>query len=189
MLAPFEVDVTILRRRAEPLDPSTIPAQLQHRIHVDSFTTLHKHLPTTEVLILAAALTPETHGIIGSKEFSLLPGHAVVVNVARGEHIQTDALVEAIQKGTIAGAAVDVTAPEPLPDSHPLWNVKRNKDAKFEEELKPDGDEPNLIITPHTADTPAMITPLLKLRFVTNAKALLAGDGKFEGVVDTEHAY
>lgn len=188
MIAPFNVDVTVLRRRAEPLDESTVPAQLQGRIKVESFKTLHDHLPTTEVLVLAAALTPETRGIIGEKELSLLPGHAILVNVARGEHVQTDALVAALKSGQISGAGLDVTAPEPLPDSHPLWSIKRDANAKYDSELIPD-EIPNLIITPHTADTAAMVNPLLKMRFATNAKALLAGSGKFEGVVDTEHAY
>ncbi|CAO1613221.1 unnamed protein product [Sympodiomycopsis kandeliae] len=188
LLAPFDVQVTVLRRRAEPLDDSVIPPQLKSRLKVDSFKTLHDHLPSTEVLFLAAALTADTKGIIGAKEFEALPTHAVVVNVARGEHIQTDALVQAIQKGSVAGVGTDVTAPEPLPSDHPLWKVKREPNAAYEKELPPD-EFGNLIITPHTADTATMCGPLLKMRFATNAKALLAGDGKFEGVIDNEHAY
>lgn len=194
-IAPFEPEVTILRRKAEPLDEEVVPAALKGRIKVDSFTKLHDVLPHTEVLVIAAALTPDTTGIIGEKEFSLLPQHAILVNVARGEHVQTDALVNALKSGEIAGAGVDVTAPEPLPDNHPLWqlSVDPSQVDRIDAELRPDapnGDtRANLIITPHTADTPAMCAPLLVTRFATNAQALIRGDGKFEGVVDTEHAY
>ena len=51
-----------------------------------------------------------------------MPEHCWLVNVARGEHVVTDDLVRALAAGTIAGAALDVTDPEPLPDGHPLWD-------------------------------------------------------------------
>ena len=62
--------------------------------------------------------------------------HAWIVNVARGRHIVTDDLVEALRDGVIGGAALDVTDPEPLPPDHPLWTL------------------PNCIITPHVGNTP-----------------------------------
>ncbi|CAO1620388.1 unnamed protein product [Parajaminaea phylloscopi] len=194
-IAPFAPEVTVLRRKAEPLDDEVVPEQLKGRVTVDSFTKLHDILPKTEILVIAAALTPETKGMIGEKELSLLPSHGILVNVARGEHVQTDALVDALRNGTLAGAGIDVTAPEPLPDGHALWNLSVDpaKVDRIDPDLRPDGPNgdtrANLIITPHTADTQAMCAPLLVDRFATNAKALLRGDGKFEGVVDTEHAY
>lgn len=194
-IAPFVPEVTVLRRKAEPLDDEVIPEQLKGHIRVDSFTRLHDILPQTEVLVIAAALTPETTGMIGEKELCLLPAHAILVNVARGEHVQTDALVAALRNGTLAGAGVDVTVPEPLPEGHPLWDLSVNpaKIDKIDAELRPNGlhgdTRANLIVTPHTADTPAMVAPLLVNRFATNAEALARDDGRFEGVVDTEHAY
>lgn len=197
-IAPFSPHVTVLRRRSEPLDDAVVPEGLRRRVKVDSFKQLHDVLPKTEVLVIAAALTPETNGMIGAKELSLLPSHAILVNVARGEHVQTDALVEALRKGKLAGAGIDVTAPEPLPDGHPLWDVEVESEAALkgiDEELRPSGQaktggsRANVIVTPHTADTPAMIRPLLIMRFVANLKALKEGKGKFEGVVDNEHAY
>jgi phosphoglycerate dehydrogenase-like enzyme len=95
---------------------------------------------------------------------------AVLVNIARGGLVDTDALVAALQSGTIAGAGLDVTDPEPLPDGHPLW------------------DAPNLIITPHSADTPEMTAPLLAERIRANVEAFL-GDGRFVGVVDPKEGY
>ncbi|PWN18911.1 hypothetical protein BCV69DRAFT_53078 [Microstroma glucosiphilum] len=194
LLAPFEVDITILRRKAESLEEEVLPAYYRSsaagagRLSVRSFKELHSVLPSSDALVLAAALTPETHSIIGSLELSLLPKHAVLVNVARGEHVQTPALVDALQTGVISGAGLDVTSPEPLPEDHPLWSLQRHNDADFEEELQPD-KRGNLIITPHTADTPAMVRPLLVQRFVANVRALRGGEGRFEGVVDPVWAY
>ena len=81
---------------------------------------LHEVLPLTDVLVLVLALTAETTGIIDGPELDALPDHAVLVNVARGGHVVTDALVEALQGGRIGGAALDVTDPEPLPREHAL---------------------------------------------------------------------
>ena len=85
-------------------------------------------------------------------------------------HVHTDALVDALRNGAIAGAALDVTDPEPLPDGHPLW------------------DAPNCIITPHTADTWEMIMPLLAARIRANVAHFAAGE-PLEGVVDPAAGY
>ena len=74
---------------------------------------LHDVLPNTDLLVLALALTPKTSGIIAENEFALLPKNAWVINVARGKHIVTSDLVDALQNGSIGGAALDVTDPEP----------------------------------------------------------------------------
>ena len=87
-----------------------------------------------------------------------MPETAWLVNVARGGHIDTGALVEALGSGSIAGAALDVTDPEPLPDGHPLWDLA------------------NCIITPHTADTIEMVVPLLADRIRTNVRRLADGE-------------
>ena len=75
-----------------------------------------------------------------------------LVNVARGAHVVTDDLVDALRDGVIGGAALDVTDPEPLPDDHPLWSF------------------PNCIITPHVGNTPEMAQPLLTARIVDNLR-------------------
>src|SRR5205085_8077075 len=114
---------------------------------------------------LALALTPETTGIIGAGELALMDGDAWLVNVARGPHVVTDALVEALQSRQIGGAALDVTDPEPLPDGHPLWDLD------------------NCLITPHTADTPEMTAPLLAERVRENVGRLARGE-QLIGLVD-----
>ncbi|HEX4413752.1 MAG TPA: D-2-hydroxyacid dehydrogenase [Lacipirellulaceae bacterium] len=88
-------------------------------------------LPRVDILILAAPLTPVTRRMIDARRLALLPRGAVVVNVARGALVITDDLVAALESGHLAGAAVDVTDPEPLPRESRLWGL------------------PNVIITPH----------------------------------------
>ncbi|KAK9365729.1 hypothetical protein V1509DRAFT_632317 [Lipomyces kononenkoae] len=76
-----------------------------------------------DVLLVSAPFTPETEKIINKKTLAKLKG-AYIINVARGGLIDTDNLIEAAESGLIAGAALDVTDPEPLPDGHKLWSVK-----------------------------------------------------------------
>ena len=118
---------------------------------------LHGVLPNTDLLVLALALTPETSGIIAENELALLPTHAWVINVARGGHIVTSDLVDALQNGSIGGAALDVTDPEPLPDGHALWSLD------------------NCIITPHIGNTPEMGLPLLADRVTANVRRYVTG--------------
>jgi phosphoglycerate dehydrogenase-like enzyme len=119
---------------------------------------LHEVLPRTDVLVLALALTPETAGIIGAPELAALPDHALLVNVARGGHVDTDAIVEALASERLGGAAFDVTDPEPLPDGHPLWS------------------EPRCLITPHVANTPEMGLALLEPFVAENVRRFCVGE-------------
>ncbi len=121
-------------------------------------------------MFVAAALTPESRGIIGRAEFARMPHGALLVNVARGGLVDTDALVEALESGRLGGAGLDVTDPEPLPDGHPLWTA------------------PNCIVTPHVADTDEMTVPLYAERIARNVRAFL-GDGRFEGRIDLVAGY
>ncbi len=161
LLAPFRVEVTVVRRRAEPLPGAarTVPV-----------SELADVLPGSLLVVLALALTPDTTGIIGAPELALMDPSSWLVNVARGRHVDTGALVTALQDGSIAGAALDVTDPEPLPDGHPLWDLS------------------NCIITPHTADTIEMVVPLLAERIRTNV-SLFAAAGTLVGLVDPEAGY
>jgi phosphoglycerate dehydrogenase-like enzyme len=161
LLAPFRVEATVVRRRAEPVPgaTSTVPP-----------AALHDVLPGSLAVVLALALTPDTRGIIGAPELELMDERAWLVNVARGPHVDTDALVGALTGGSIAGAALDVTDPEPLPDGHPLW------------------DRPNCIITPHTADTIEMVLPLLAERIRVNVERFAAGLD-LVGMVDPASGY
>ena len=90
-------------------------------------------LPSTELLILAVPGTAETTRLLSRERIALLPEKALVINVGRGSAVDQDALVEALEAERIAGAALDVAVPEPLPKDHPLWTAK------------------NLILTPHVS--------------------------------------
>lgn len=90
-------------------------------------------LPRTDVLIMILPATEQTAKILDEEKLALLPGHAWVVNVGRGSTVDEEALLAALQRGQLGGAALDVASAEPLPPHSPLW------------------DQPNVIITPHSA--------------------------------------
>jgi D-3-phosphoglycerate dehydrogenase len=95
---------------------------------------------------------------------------AWLVNVARGSLVDTDALVEALRSGAIAGAALDVTDPEPLPDGHPLWELD------------------NVLITPHVATPPEAERRHFAARVKENVRRLAAGE-ELEGLIDPDGGY
>jgi phosphoglycerate dehydrogenase-like enzyme len=161
LLAPFRVEATVVRRRPEPLAGAARTVATE---------ALDEALPGALVVFVALALTPETTGIIGARQLELMDRDAWLVNVARGPHVDTDALVTALAAGQIAGAGLDVTDPEPLPDGHPLWT------------------EPRALITPHTADTADMIRPRLAARIKANVAHFAAGE-PLEGLVDSAAGY
>jgi phosphoglycerate dehydrogenase-like enzyme/glyoxylase-like metal-dependent hydrolase (beta-lactamase superfamily II) len=88
--------------------------------HVDKPAQLLSLLPKADVVVLACPLTAETRGLMGEAQLRAMKTSAYLINVARGEMVQTPALVEALQWKQIAGAGLDVTDPEPLPGEHPL---------------------------------------------------------------------
>jgi len=85
---------------------------------------IHDALARTDHLVLACPLTDLTAELVDEEALLLLPTHATLVNVARGEVVDTDALVDALRTNKIRGAALDVTAPEPLPADSPLWELE-----------------------------------------------------------------
>ncbi|MDH3753490.1 MAG: D-isomer specific 2-hydroxyacid dehydrogenase family protein [Acidimicrobiia bacterium] len=149
LLEPFGCDVTVVRNRPSPLDGAD---------RVVGSDGLHDALATADGIVLALALTPETTGLIGADELGAMRPHSWLVNVARGAHVRTDALVDALRAHDIGGAALDVTDPEPLPDDHPLWSL------------------PNCIITPHVGNTPEMGLRLLADRVTENVRRFGAGE-------------
>lgn len=141
LLRPFDCEVTVVRRSPDPLEGAD---------RVVTSERLHDALTDADVVVLALALTPETERIIDADALAALPDHAVVVNVARGRHLDTAALVAALQDGRLGGAGLDVTDPEPLPDDHPLWSLA------------------NVVISPHVGNTPEMGAALLAARVSEN---------------------
>ena len=153
LLGPFNCTTTVVRRSASPT--------------LDDLDAL---LPDADLVVVALALTPETIGVIDFRRLALMKPTAWIVNLARGRHIVTDDLVDALRAGTIGGAALDVTEPEPLPAGHPLWTLD------------------NCLITPHVGNTPEMAVPLLTARVTENVRRF--GDGEpLIGIVDVEAGY
>jgi phosphoglycerate dehydrogenase-like enzyme len=161
LLQPWHCNITVVRNRAEPMDG------VDHVLEADRFADA---LPGADLVVLALALTPETEAMFSLDEFGLMEDHAWIVNVARGRHIVTDDLVEALRSGVIGGAALDVTDPEPLPSGHPLWTL------------------PNCIITPHVGNTPEMAKPLLAQRVTENVRRFARGE-ELIGLVDIDAGY
>ena len=100
-----------------------VPFTQSGRDNTTAITDLDKHLPTLDVVILILPLTAESKHLFNAKRLSLMKDGALLVNVARGPIVDTDALVKELNSGRIT-AAVDVTDPEPLPSDHPLWRAK-----------------------------------------------------------------
>jgi len=161
LLSVFEARITVVRRSEEPVDGTVRTVTPGHLLDV---------LPDADVVVIAAASTTGTKSMFGTAEFAAMKNTAVLVNIARGALVDTDALVVALESGEIASAGLDVTFPEPLPDGHPLWAL------------------PNCVITSHSADTPPMTAPLLAHRISTNVEAFL-DHGRFVGVVDPAAGY
>jgi phosphoglycerate dehydrogenase-like enzyme len=114
-------------------------------------------LPTTDVLILCCALTPETEGLIGAEQLAMLPANAVLVNIARGQVVDERSLILALESGRLRGACLDVFAHEPLPADSPLWTMA------------------SVIVSPHSASTVDGENALLTSLFVDNLTRLLEG--------------
>ncbi len=100
-----------------------IPFTQSGRDNTIAITDLDKHLPTLDVVILILPLTKESKHLFDAKRLSLMKDGALLVNVARGPIVETDALVKELNSRRIT-AALDVTDPEPLPKDHPLWRAK-----------------------------------------------------------------
>ena len=118
---------------------------------------LHRLLPQADVAILITPHTPETERMISGRELALLPDGALLVNVARGKLVDTDALVAELSTGRIR-AALDVTDPEPLPVDHPLWR------------------QPGVLISPHVGGASSAFAPRADRLIAAQLSRFAAGE-------------
>ena len=149
LLEPFDVEVLASTRSGNPVDGAA------------ETVTPDRHgeiLARADFVVIAAPATPETKQLMSTAELAAMKPSAYLINIARGSLVDTDALVAAITAGEIAGAALDVTDPEPLPDDHPIWAI----------------DE--ILVTPHIANPDAwdavQLSPLIR----TNVERYLRGE-------------
>ena len=125
-------------------------------------------LARTDILVCLLPLTPETRGIINARTLLLLPRGAFLLNAARGGHLVQDDLLASLNSGHVAGAALDVFEPEPLPPQHPFWR------------------HPKVVLTPHAASMtiPSSAAP----QVVDNIRRARAGEA-LRNLVDTAAGY
>ena len=149
LLAPLGVEVLAVTRRGHPVPGAarTLPAEAVAEVW-----------SAADHVVVAAPATAETRHLVGAEALRAMRPHAWLVNIARGALVDTDALVAALRTEEIAGAALDVTDPEPLPDGHPLWT------------------EPRALITPHVANPDAVSVRHLVERVRENVRRFAAGE-------------
>ena len=162
LLQPFDCHITVVRRTANHLDG--VDDVLEADRYADA-------LPGADVVVLALALTPETDGIIAAERAVVDGGHTPGSSTwpAAATSSPTTSSTR-LGNGTIGGAGLDVTDPEPLPAEHPLWSL------------------PNCIITPHVGNTPEMAIPLLAERITANVRRFASGE-ELLGPVDVDAGY
>ena len=150
----FKTDVRVVARTAREQDGRQVHA----------FGELPELARTTDVLVLIAPLTDETERLVDADLLAALPDGAVVVNVARGKVVDTDALVAELQSGRLS-AGLDVTDPEPLPEGHPLWTT------------------PNTVLTPHVGGNTDLSVPR-SIELMRRQVAALAEGQAFENLIE-----
>jgi phosphoglycerate dehydrogenase-like enzyme len=121
-------DMSVIAVKRTP--PATAPPDGVQVWGADGFYRMLEH---SDVVVVSAPGTAETYRMFDEAAFRHMRPGAMLVNVGRGTTVDLDALTQALQDGRIAGAGLDVTDPEPLPEGHPLWRMD------------------NVVITPHIA--------------------------------------
>ncbi len=142
-LAGFEVEITRVARTA--------------RDNIHGFEELPRLIPAADVIVLLAPLNPDTHHLVNADFLRRMNDGALLVNLARGGLVDTDALVSEVKTKRIF-AALDVTDPEPLTEGHPLWSMT------------------NVLITPHVAGGTTAMRPRMQKLLVKQLTRLADGD-------------
>ena len=134
------------------------------------FNDLDRALEEGDFVVLAVPVTPRTHHLMNAERLARLKPDAYLINVGRGVLIDEDALVQALRGGSFAGAALDVTTKEPLPQESSLWHMK------------------NVFITPHIAGLTERMWERHYAQYTENLRRYLAGEPLL-WVVDKQYGY
>lgn len=162
---PFGVRVTALGRT--PRSPAELGVE-----RVYTRPDLHAMLAEADFVVLIAPHTPETEGMIGAGEIAAMKRGAVLINIARGQLLDEDALLVALREGHLAGAALDVFREEPLPADSPFWEL------------------PNVIVNSHSASTSDGEDERIVDIFCENLRHYLAGQPERMGnILDKGRMY
>lgn len=143
----FGLEVLTLERPSLKLDQLDFPLQA---------LPLDELLASADIVSLHVPLTSDTHHLLGARELALMKKDALLVNTARGEVIDQDALINRLKAGHFFGVGLDVTTPEPLPKEHPLYQFER------------------VLITPHIASAETQTRRAMALMALNNLKRDLA---------------
>jgi phosphoglycerate dehydrogenase-like enzyme len=127
-------------------------------------------LRRADVVAVTTPHTPETVGLLGEQQLRLMKSTAYLLVVSRGGIVDEDVLTEMLHEGQLAGAGLDVTATEPLPEDSPLW------------------DTPNLLVTPHCSGRSAFTSASAMAIFHENLRRYLAGE-PLTNLVDLKLGY
>ena len=151
------------------VDPQSVeaPPQVEACLGMDGFDAL---LEESDVVAVCAPLTPETQNMFDARAFEKMKDHALLINVTRGKIVEEAALMDALAKGVIGGAGLDVTPEEPLPEDHPLWRMS------------------NVVVTPHTAGGSPVRGDRIVDLFCENLRRLLSGEDLIS-VIDKNKGY
>ena len=151
------------------VDPQSVeaPPQVEACRGMDGFDAL---LEESDVVAVCAPLTPETQNMFDAHAFEKMKDHALLINVTRGKIVEEAALMDALAKGVIGGAGLDVTPEEPLPEDHPLWRMS------------------NVVVTPHTAGGSPVRGDRIVDLFCENLRRLLSGEDLIS-VIDKNKGY
>ena len=163
LLIPFGATVLAVKFNVlQPTDAGYIPEGLGdakgeffHRLY--PYQALRPMLKECDFILIAAPLTEQTRGLIGSQEFAMIKPTAYLIDLARGGIVDHLALINALQEHRLAGAALDVFPEEPLPPSNPLWRM------------------PNVIITPHISGISSHYNERAMTLFAENLNRYLSG--------------
>lgn len=146
-----------IRRRLEPFETDVVLVGRSARAGVHAAGDVPALLPSADVVILALPHTEETHHLVDTAFLARMADGALLVNVARGAVVDTDALVEQVASGRIR-AALDVTDPEPLPPDHPLWAL------------------PGVLISPHVGGNTSAFLPRARRLVAEQLRRFAAGE-------------
>jgi phosphoglycerate dehydrogenase-like enzyme len=158
-LTPFEVSLTVVASRSREPGPDGVP--------VHGIDELDGLLPHHDVVILTVPLTDATRGLADAAFLAALPDGALLVNVARGPVVDTDALLAELRAGRLL-AALDVTDPEPLPPDHELWTA------------------PGLLLSPHVGGATSAMAPRALALLREQLRRVSAGEPLVGIVVPTQ---
>lgn len=154
-------------RRAAALGMRVISVRRQQEF---GDPTVEDVLSESDFVVLSTPLTPKTFRLLSRDRIGLMRNDAVLINVSRGQVVDEQALVEALQRGQIRGAALDVFETEPLPAESPLWALD------------------NVLISPHSADHTADAHHRAMTFFIENLRRYQRGES-LENIIDKEQGY